>query len=99
MQLLLRLFQLGAPQCNEQWLEDTFLHLVEAHFKQTLCVCPATFRYVEESFHCELEQQGTNMQATIKVQKCISVGLYHLMFDWEHCLQRILQISHSAAGR
>ncbi|KAH6920929.1 hypothetical protein HPB50_028081 [Hyalomma asiaticum] len=53
-----------AFQRNERWFEETLPHLGDAHFRQALCVTPATFSYIVNALKCELERCDSNMRQT-----------------------------------
>ncbi|KAH9382032.1 hypothetical protein HPB48_017243 [Haemaphysalis longicornis] len=67
-----------AFQRNEKWFEETLPKLGELHFRQSLRVTPATFRYIVDALRCVLERETTNMREAISVEKRVAIGLYRL---------------------
>lgn len=65
-------------QRNEKWFEETSPKLGELHFRQSLRVTPATFRYIVDALRCVLERETTNMREAISVEKRVAIGLYRL---------------------
>lgn len=70
--------ELWTFQRNEKWFEETLPNLGELHFRQSLRVTPATFRYIVDALRCVLERESTNMREAISVEKRIAIGLYRL---------------------
>ncbi|KAL3246404.1 hypothetical protein MRX96_017866 [Rhipicephalus microplus] len=63
-------------QWNERWFEDTLPHLTEFHFNQAFYVTPNTFRYLAESFACDINRLSTEMRTAISVEKRVAIGFY-----------------------